>query len=517
MTNPPWIQCSVLYLNKVSAKRLQFIQTQSEGNRDNRYTLSKTVLYMLQWLYNHNRRIIKMQKLGRNDPCHCGSNLKYKKCCLDKDEANKIARITTPANPEAALYHFIETELSWPNVFHQLIAEHFTNQTIGFYPHDQLAAILKMWEHYANAVVPVSKKPGVFPAALEYILCQNFGHQTTQQELAAKYNISATTLSQRANQIFDYMDEHLPSISEDNGSPVAPPNSRFALEQEMGAISSLLENQNFASIEEVNSFMQKHLNEKPTPSKPKKGISKAEQASELIYDAWDEPNVKRRIKLAQDALLLYPGSVDAYNILAESAAASPKERAYYYKQGMLIGEQELGEAFFKEHKGHFWGYFPTRPYMRAKKGYAETCADMLNIPEAIRHYRELLELNPGDNQGVRELLLSAYIESSAWEDAEDLIKKYDDDSAYFNYSRILAAFGLYGNSPTELAPFFKRAIAQNPHVPAFLLGKKRLPREMPEYIGWGDVNEAIAYVLLNNYLWQSNPGLLQLLASRKKR
>ena len=27
----------------------------------------------------------KKRKLGRNDPCHCGSRIKYKKCCLDKD------------------------------------------------------------------------------------------------------------------------------------------------------------------------------------------------------------------------------------------------------------------------------------------------------------------------------------------------------------------------------------------------------------------------------------------------
>ena len=26
-------------------------------------------------------------KIGRNDPCHCGSGNKYKKCCLAKDEA----------------------------------------------------------------------------------------------------------------------------------------------------------------------------------------------------------------------------------------------------------------------------------------------------------------------------------------------------------------------------------------------------------------------------------------------
>jgi hypothetical protein len=26
-------------------------------------------------------------ELGRNDPCHCGSGKKYKKCCMSKDEA----------------------------------------------------------------------------------------------------------------------------------------------------------------------------------------------------------------------------------------------------------------------------------------------------------------------------------------------------------------------------------------------------------------------------------------------
>lgn len=30
-------------------------------------------------------------KLGRNEPCHCGSGKKYKKCCLEKDEAEQRA------------------------------------------------------------------------------------------------------------------------------------------------------------------------------------------------------------------------------------------------------------------------------------------------------------------------------------------------------------------------------------------------------------------------------------------
>ncbi|WP_204661666.1 SEC-C metal-binding domain-containing protein [Fusibacter tunisiensis] len=31
---------------------------------------------------------VKKEKVGRNDPCPCGSGKKYKKCCLGKDMYN---------------------------------------------------------------------------------------------------------------------------------------------------------------------------------------------------------------------------------------------------------------------------------------------------------------------------------------------------------------------------------------------------------------------------------------------
>ena len=30
-------------------------------------------------------------KIGRNEPCHCGSGKKYKKCCGPKDDKIKVA------------------------------------------------------------------------------------------------------------------------------------------------------------------------------------------------------------------------------------------------------------------------------------------------------------------------------------------------------------------------------------------------------------------------------------------
>jgi len=43
------------------------------------------------------------QKLGRNDPCHCGSGKKYKKCCLAKDAQIKRQNSDTGMNQAAQL------------------------------------------------------------------------------------------------------------------------------------------------------------------------------------------------------------------------------------------------------------------------------------------------------------------------------------------------------------------------------------------------------------------------------
>ena len=49
-----------------------------------------------------------MAKIGRNQPCPCGSGKKYKHCCWNRDRESWVA--TTPAvSPHG--YHFAESEL----------------------------------------------------------------------------------------------------------------------------------------------------------------------------------------------------------------------------------------------------------------------------------------------------------------------------------------------------------------------------------------------------------------------
>ncbi len=43
-----------------------------------------------------------MDKIGRNDPCPCGSGKKYKKCCLEKDEREKSEQLKQARAQEEA-------------------------------------------------------------------------------------------------------------------------------------------------------------------------------------------------------------------------------------------------------------------------------------------------------------------------------------------------------------------------------------------------------------------------------
>jgi hypothetical protein len=46
----------------------------------------------------------------------------------------------------------------------------------------------------------------------------------------------------------------------------------------------------------------------------------------------------------------------------------------------------------------------------------------------------------------------------------------------------------------------------NPHVLSHLTGRKPLPNRLPDYVGFGDENEAVAYAAGAAALWASIPG-----------
>src|SRR5258705_12191651 len=49
------------------------------------------------------------------------------------------------------------------------------------------------------------------------------------------------------------------------------------------------------------------------------------KAQQVMYDAWDQTNPRKRVSLAHKALSLSPLCADAYVLLAEQAAHCPQE------------------------------------------------------------------------------------------------------------------------------------------------------------------------------------------------
>ena len=285
-------------------------------------------------------------------------------------------------------------------------------------------------------------------------------------------------------------------------APQAPPEQR-GVERTMSDLNRLLSQQAFASIDEANAFMENLIASGPIPSAP--ATTPLQQAQDIMYDAWDAQG-ERRIHLARKALRVSRDCADAYLLLAE-AATNPTEARELFEEGVAAGERALGEEFFAENAGHFWGIFETRPYMRARAGLAEFLYRIGQREEAAAHYQDMLRLNPNDNQGIRYVLANLLLELRRYDELAALLDRYDEPTAALSYTRALATFEQQGPTETALEQL-KRAIRLNQFVPDYLMGKKRLPRQLPAFVGLGDEDEAVHYAFDAQTTWGRNPEAL---------
>jgi tetratricopeptide (TPR) repeat protein len=242
--------------------------------------------------------------------------------------------------------------------------------------------------------------------------------------------------------------------------------------------------------------------------------SAIDQAQELMYDAWDAPDKRTRVRLARKALEISLDCADAYVLLALDSAKSHAEAMALYKAGVEAGERAIGKAMFKKEAGRFWGILETRPYMRALVGLANSLREVGKLDEAVEHYRDMIMLNPNDNQGIRYILLPCLVVLDRVKEAKDLLKQYNDDaSAAWAYSRALLNYRKSGDSPVA-DKSLAAAIKQNGHVVKYLLGYRKVPKRLPDYYGFGDENEAIIYAHGNMAAWEASPGAVEWLNAR---
>lgn len=140
---------------------------------------------------------------------------------------------------------------------------------------------------------------------------------------------------------------------------------------------------------------------------------------------------------------------------------------------------------------------------------------MGKLEEAIEHYRDLLRLNPNDNQGVRELLLQCLLETNQNNEAEKLLKEYKNDKvlAIWCYARALLTFRQKGNIAIA-RKHLQKAISVNSYAPQYLLGYEELPDVPPPSYSLGSEEEAIFCAEQLMDAWEKTPGAIEWLESQ---
>jgi len=292
-----------------------------------------------------------------------------------------------------------------------------------------------------------------------------------------------------------------------HGGPESAFADRRALEAGLSDIGRLLEAQDFETQAELKAFLDDMLTGRSIDdlaSLAPAANTPVDQAQDLMYKAWNARGASR-VRLARKALALSPDCADAYVLLAEETAKSVEEARDLYEQGTQAGERALGPKVFEEDAGHFWGLTETRPYMRARLGLAQCLWTLGQHEEAIGHYVDMLRLNPNDNQGIRWTLVNCLLQTGDDVAAGELLARFEEDaSATWAYSQALYRFRR--GHLIRAAAAIGTAFETNPFVPPYLLGEKRLPRRLPEYVMFGDETEAQSYAAEALPIWRKTPG-----------
>jgi tetratricopeptide (TPR) repeat protein len=242
----------------------------------------------------------------------------------------------------------------------------------------------------------------------------------------------------------------------------------------------------------------------------------SDRAQDLFYEAMDAPSEAEELKLLEKALKLDAGNVDVLLALLRYETFSPAEEIQFLQNLVQLAEMRLGAEAFKEFAGAFWGFHETRPYMRAREQLAEALRHAGRLDEAIAEWNAMLELNPGDNQGVRYSLLPCLLILQRLEEARKLFEKYPGDlefNAVFAWGRVLERF-LAEDLPGAVAAL-AAARKQNPHLQVYVKGHRQIPKTMPEAYAPGSKEEAVCYAEVVRAAWEKHPAALKWLEAQK--
>jgi tetratricopeptide (TPR) repeat protein len=289
--------------------------------------------------------------------------------------------------------------------------------------------------------------------------------------------------------------------------------SALPMERLLRVLRHAVHDRNFGTQRDVEDFLAKFSEDDYNQALARLTAGNPiEQAQQLAYEAiMDAETDEHAVALAERALALDPGCVDAQVILAEIQCID-RENEFVDRLEEIV--ERAAEALAPRlKKKHLWSVLEVRPYLRAKFRLGDALRATGQINAAIGELEDLLELNPEDQQAAREPLLSCYLALDMRKEARQLLKRFpSDESAVFHWGRVLERF-LSGDRAAVLREL-AAARGQNPHVESYLTFRKNPPDgwERQVYTA-GDPEEAIHCHYVVGMAWAHHPDAIKWLRS----
>lgn len=212
-----------------------------------------------------------------------------------------------------------------------------------------------------------------------------------------------------------------------HASHAAPPKDFVREKEQMLRLIQEKLSTSEMSLEETNAFLTGLQGQKMEDiiaglgSAPQTDL---DRANDIIWDLPENASDAAMKKAAKKALAISEDCMGAWLILTEHAK-TPEEAIDLLKQGIARGRKLHAGLIATVGKDHgLWGHVEARDFMRLLHELAMAQHELDDVDAAADTYREMLRLNPNDNQGVRGEFLHILIILNEMTEAKALLKRY---------------------------------------------------------------------------------------------
>jgi len=242
----------------------------------------------------------------------------------------------------------------------------------------------------------------------------------------------------------------------------------------------------------------------------------AHEEFDYAIDIWHAGDLREAEKRFKELIKKYPEFIDVHHhyALLLQKSGEPYKAFEIWQDIVQFCLSLLPDNFYFGRDLLPWLSIDNRPFLRAYHSLALDYAWINETEKALNIYNNILDMNPGDNQGVRALAIGCYFQLKRPGNVLQITEKFPADGlAETIYGEVLALFQL--DYAVKAKKKLKEAYAFLPLV-AEEIAKKQHRRPKNTYPGsysFGGADQAYYYWLENGKYWKSTSGAIDFVNS----